>query len=162
MTSKTAGVSLADLNARKASETPFEFEYTDPDGNLSGLFFSVLGSHCDAITTAMVDAVDADRRKDMIRAHKNAKARPESAEIGSFREEIDSGTKQAARRLVGWRTPADTEGLDAEQLERFQGIQEPWSPENALALCRSNPDVSAKVMKESNELGNWMGNSRKG
>jgi hypothetical protein len=156
MTSKTAGVSLAQLDARKASETPFEFEYIDPKGNLSGIFLSVIGSHSDAMKKAMVASVDEQRRKDLVRAAKNAKARPESAEIGSFAEDIDSGTRQAALRLVSWRAPGDTDGLTAEQLERFQGIVEPWSTENALLLCRINPEISAQVMERSNDLGNWL------
>lgn len=155
-TAKTAGISLAQLDARKASETPFEFEYIDPKGNLSGIFLSVIGSHSDAIKKAMVSSVDEQRRRDMIRATRNAKARPESAEIGSFADDIDEGTRQAALRLVGWRTPSDTAGLNAEQLERFQGIVEPWSAENALMLCRINPEISAQVMEKSNDLGNWL------
>lgn len=155
---KTTGVSLASLNARKASEEAYEFEYVAPDGSLSGIFLSVIGTHSDTITKAMVETADEQRRRENVRAMKNSKARPENADLGSLAEDIDIGAKQAAKRLVGWRTPKDVEGLSAAQLERFQGIEEPWSEENALTLCRTNPDVSAQVMAKSNDLGNWMGN----
>lgn len=147
---------LADLNARAASETPFEFEYVAPDGSLSGIFLSVIGSHSDAMTKAAQDAEDERRRKAFVRAAKNAKARPESAELTPFAEDVDAGHRLTAKRLVGWRGPKDADGLTAEQLERFQGIEEPWSPENALLLCRTNPDVAIQVLEKSNDLGNWL------
>lgn len=151
------GISLADLNAKKASEVPIEFEYIDPNTSApSGVFLSVIGTHSDAVTKAMVDVVDAERKRELIRAAKNAKARPDSMDVESFAEDIDKGAKQAAKRLVGWRTPKDTDGLTEEQLERFQGIVEPWSPENALLLCRTNPDLASQVMAQANNLGNWL------
>jgi hypothetical protein len=139
MTTKPAGLSLADLNARKASEVAYEFEYLLPDGSGSGVFLSVVGTHSDTIMKASQELEDARRKREAVRAMKAAKARPDHVEVTPVSEDIDNGTRLVAKRIVAWR-----------------GITEPCTPENALTLCQTNPEVSTQVMEASNELGNFM------
>lgn len=154
--SKSASISLGNLNARKAADAPFEFEYVAPDNTLSGVFLKVIGSQSDTVIRAIQEEDDGERRANFLRATKNAKARPENADLGSLAEDMDATSRKIAKRLVGWRGPGETDGLTAEQAKRFLGIEEPWSPENALLLCRSNQHLANQVIEKSNDLGNWL------
>lgn len=158
MTAKTAsaGISLAALNARKTADAPFEFEYIGPDNLPSGIFLKVIGSQSDTIVRFVQDEDDAERRANYVRATKNAKARPESADLGSMREDMDSSARKISRRLVGWRGPGETAGLSKEEAQRFLGIEEPWSPENALLLCATNDHLANQVIGKANDLANFM------
>jgi hypothetical protein len=151
-----AGISLANLNARKTADVPFEFEYIGPDGELSGVFLKVIGSESDTIVRAIQAEDDAERRANYVRATKNAKARPESADLGSMREDMEANSRKIARRLVGWRGPGEIDGLSEEQRARFLGIEEPWSAENALLLCSANTHLANQVIAKANDLGNFM------
>ena len=150
---KEASISIADLDVRTASETPFEFEYLLADGKGSGVFLQVLGAHSKTVQTETNRLVN-DRR--------SAEAQREAMQIGigapaftPVEDDIAFGQRLAAVRLVGWRGPGKTEGLTAEQVERFQGVKEPWSADLALKLCRSNPPLSEQVTKRSATLGNF-------
>lgn len=149
---KTAGVSIATLNVRKGSDTPFEFEYVDSSGSNSGIFFKVLGSQSDTITKAINVLVNERRSQEAVRLAKNQRA---ASTFTPVEDDIEFGQRLAAVRLVGWRRPGDTDGLSADQLSRFQGIEEAYSPELALTLCQTNPDIAAQVLAASNDLGNF-------
>lgn len=136
MTAKA--LSFADLNVRKASETPFEFEYLDPDGAGTGFFLSVIGTHSDTILKASQEAEDARRKKEAFRAMKAAKSRPDQVDVGSVVDDVEAGVKLIAKRIVGWR------GIDVD-----------YSPEKALELCQVNPLVCAQVMEASNTEGHF-------
>lgn len=155
-----AGISLATLNARKTADAPYEFEALGFDGEPCGIFLSVIGSQSDTITRFVQEEDDAERRANFVRATKNAKARPESADLGSLADDMEASARKIAKRLVGWRGPGETDGLTDEQKARFLGIEEPWSPENALLLCRTNQHIANQVINKANDLGNWLRLSR--
>lgn len=155
MTTKPAGDSIADLNARKAAETPFEFEATGPDGKPSGHWFSVIGGQCYTVVTATQQLVNARRSQDAERDAKASLSRP-GDNIVPVEDDVAFGQRIAAVRLVGWRGPGDTQGLDAEQLERFRGISDPFSPALALVLCQTNPDYAAQFTIKSNQTANFI------
>lgn len=131
-------LSLADLNARAASEKAFEFEYLI-EGEGTGVFISVLGRHSDVVSKALNAEINDRRRKLVVAEARNAKARPGSAEFEPIESDIEFGQRMAALRMVGWR-----------------GIAEEFTPERALQLCRDNADVAAQVVQASDDLANFM------
>ena len=137
---KVASFSLADLDVVSKSSNAFEFEYLTPDGSKSGIFFSVLGSNSDVVMGALAERINADRNREAYRQAKAAKSRPGAVapEVSTFEDDVDSGKKLAAIRLVGWR-----------------GISEPFTPENALRLCYSNPLIAAQITEQSDDMANF-------
>jgi len=136
---KPAGLSLADLNARQHGAEAFEFEYLLQDGSGSGVFLSVLGAQSEKVTGEINRLVNERRKKEQVQAARNAGSRAASAEFIPVEDDIAFGQRLSAVRLVGWR-----------------GITDPFTPENALALCQSNADVAAQVLEASNETANFL------
>jgi hypothetical protein len=142
--------SLDDLNAVAKSERPFEFEYIRPGDNETDrtkvpeddkIFLSVVGAQSETAAKAAASLINASRQKQAAaqitaRVGSNAKANP--VVIETFESDVEFGQRMAASRLVGWR-----------------GITDPWSVENAHRLCRSNRDVAAQVMQQSDNVGNF-------
>lgn len=131
-------LSLADLNARAASEKAFEFEFII-DGEGTNVFISVLGQHCESIAAQLNAEINARRRKQAVAAVRNAKSRAEAVEFDPIEDDIAFGQRLAAIRIVGWR-----------------GIAEDFTPERALILCQSNPVLAEQVLEASNDLANFM------
>ena len=127
------GLSLTDLDATLASASAFEFEY-EVNGSPTGVFFSVLGSQAEEVVRELSQLVNTRRRKEAARSMKG-----KNAEIETFESDLESGARLAAIRLVGWR-----------------GIVEPFSRENALILCQSNPDIAARIIEQSDMMGNFI------
>jgi hypothetical protein len=148
--------SLDDLDATKSSEKPFEFELVNSAGDGIGVFLRVLGSQSATVSAAINKAVNDKRRREASRA---VQARigvgAKAVQFDTLEDDVAFGQHMASVRLVGWRGPGETAGLDAEQLARFRGITDPWSPENSLRLCRSNRDVAAQVTLQSDAIGNF-------
>lgn len=133
------GVSLSSLNAVKASETPFEFEYITPDGGNSGVFLSILGGQSEAVTKTAAKMINEHRRKKAAR-EMNAKFNSKNnVEFDTLESDVEFGQRLAAVRIVGWR-----------------GINDPFTPENALLLCQTNKLIAAQVMEQSENLANFM------
>jgi len=147
---KSTGVSLASLNARKAAEVPTEFEYTF-EGKPTGLFFKVLGSQCASVTQTINRLVNERRKEEAARA-----ALSTEANFTPIEDDIAFGQRLAAIRLVGWRKPGETQGLAPDQVERFQGIEDDWTAQAALTLCQDNPDIAAQITATSNKLSNFI------
>ncbi len=147
---KTTGVSLASLNARKAADVPTEFEYV-LEGKPTGLFFKVLGGQSASVTQTVNRLVNERRKEEAVKA-----AQATEAVFTPIEDDIAFGQGLAAVRLVGWRKPGETEGLAPDQVERFQGIEDDWSAEAALKLCQSNPDIAFQVNAASNKLSNFI------
>ncbi|MDP3855337.1 hypothetical protein [Phenylobacterium sp.] len=135
---KIANLSLADLDARKASEGAFEFEYLQPDGETSGVFFSVLGGQSKIVQDEANRLINERRRKEAVQAAQ-AKTSRNTETYTSVENDVEFGQRLAAVRVVGWR-----------------GIKETFSPELALALCRSNQDIASQVLERSNDMANFM------
>lgn len=148
-----AGISIASLNAASASEKPFEFEYLFQGRTPTGIFLKVLGAQNDAVQAAINSAVNARNK-----AQQQAQAvlKPGEPLFVPIEDNEAFTFKLAAIRLVGWRAPGETEGLEPEQVARFQGIAEPYSPDLAFELVKANPDIRAQVIEKSNDLGNFM------
>lgn len=131
-------LSLADLDARTASERAYEFEFTI-GGEGTGFFISVLGQHCESIASQLNAEINGRRRKLAVAAARNAKSRAEAVEFDLIEDDIAFGQRLAAIRIVGWR-----------------GIVEDYTPERALFLCQKNPQLAEQVLEASNDLANFM------
>lgn len=140
----TKKLSLGDLNARKASETPYTFAPLGPTGEPMEITLSVLGSQSYTVQKAINAAVDARRKQEAIREAELGATRP-GDNITPLEDDVKFGQRLAAARLVGW-----------------DGIEEPFTPENALTLCQDNPDLADQITKQSNRLANFMKASPKG
>ena len=132
--------SLDDLDATRASSEAFEFEYINPAGDATGIFLKVLGSQCETVTKEIAKLVNERRRKEAAREiQRKVGVGAKVVEFETMESDVEFGQRLAAVRLVGWR-----------------GIQEAWSPENALRLCRTNRHVAAQVTSQSDEMANFM------
>lgn len=135
---KKTGVSLSSLNAVKASDTAFEFEYITPDGENSGVFLSVLGSQSDVVSKAAAKMIN-ERRKKQAAREVGKRLNQKNVDFDTLEDDVAFGQRLAASRLVGWR-----------------GIDDPFTPENALVLCQTNSFIASQIMEQSNDLGNFM------
>lgn len=138
MTKAVAAISLDALDARKASEEAFEFEYILVDGTRSGIFLSVLGAHSERVTTETNLLVN-DRRRTQSALEAQAATNRQAENFIPIESDVEFGQRLAAVRIVGWR-----------------GIAEDYSAERGLWLCQRNPDIAAQVTAKSNNLGNFM------
>ena len=135
-------LSLKDLDTAAASSDEFEFEYTNSEGNPTGVFLSILGSQAEAVTREVARLVNERRRKEAAReVSRKIGVGPKHAEFETMESDVEFGLRLAAVRLVGWRR-----------------IVEPWSAENALALCRGNRELAAQITTQSDLTGNFTKN----
>lgn len=134
-----ATLSLADLNARAASNKGYEFEFIY-GGQPTGFFVTVLGANADAVTRVINAEVNAMRRRAQLAAARSAKSRQSDVpEFEPIEEDIASGQRLAAARIIGWR-----------------GIKEPFSPEAALTACENNPDLCVQILAASSAIENFL------
>jgi hypothetical protein len=139
MTSKsTGGVSFASLNAAKASETPFEFEFLGPDGAGSGVFFQVLGSQAPAVRAVVAKLLNERRFKAAQAAARARTPAQAAAVVDTVEDDVAFNQRGAAARLVGWR-----------------GIAEDYTPERGLELCEFNADAVSQIIAASDNVANF-------
>lgn len=132
--------SLSDLDATKAGEKPFEFEFLDSDGEGTGIYFSVLGSETEAVTKEIAALVNERRKKEAARNMNNNSFRGKSnVEFEPLESDVEFGQRLAAVRLVGWR-----------------GIKEEFTKEGALLLCQTNRRAAAQITQNSDNAANFM------
>lgn len=154
---KARSVKLEDLNATTAHDKPHEFEYIDPAGEMSGMFFRVLGREGVTVSSAIAKLVNERRKTDAARMQKTRFGQGTNEVVfDRFEDDLEHGQNMAAVRLVGWRGPGETDGLTDEQKARFCAIDAPCTPENALKLCRSNSHIAAQITNRSDFSGNFI------
>lgn len=119
-------INLESLNSVKASETPFEFEYKFSNGKATGVFLSVLGEESESVCVEQAALMAYER----VRSAADPAYEIHPAKLGQ---------RMSAIRLVGWR-----------------GIEEKYTPENALTLCMSNRTICDQIMQQSKQLGNFI------
>ena len=136
--SRKGGVSLANLNMVKASDTPFEFEYVTPEGVSTGIFFKVLGGQSETVTKAAAKMIN-ERRRQVAARELNKRGISKQVDFDPIENDIEFGQRLAAVRLVGW-----------------SGITDEFTPENALRLCQTNKFVAAAILEYSDDAANFM------
>ena len=120
---------LDQLNIRKASETPFEFELKI-DGKETGIFLSVVGQQSETFVKA-------------------------ASEI-SAEYELAKGLESPASFVQSDRVKDMTNRLVAARIAAWKGIAEPCTPANALQLISTNTDAFAQVLENSNRVSNFI------
>ena len=138
MTTKKT-VSLASLDARKASSTGSEFEYMLNGIDHTGVFLTVLGAQDDGVSSFVNQKADEQRQRTAILEQRNKGSRAQSADYTPIADDLTLGAELAAKRLIGWR------GLDDE-----------FTPANALMLCGINSELAQQVLEHSNDMGNFL------
>lgn len=128
-----ATVSLADLDMKKHCEDGHRFEYLDGDHKGTGIFFTVLGAHAEKIEKWSNSELNARRRQEAMQAK-----RGDDVDVRLIEDDIEFGVEFVALRIIAW-----------------EGITQPYTPENALKLCRSNPMVFAQVRAASEKIANF-------
>lgn len=129
-------LSLSQLNLEAQSETPFEFEVIDENsGKGTGVFISVLGSHSKTVQSYVTKTLNGKRRAEALKAAKGSK---KDIDFTPVEDDIDFSIELAAIRVVAWR-----------------GIEEPFSYDNALLLCRTNPIIKQQIIDASDDVKNF-------
>lgn len=108
-------ISLADLDAATAGDTPTEVEFPKADGTGSGIFFLVLGDESKKVQEAQNKLLNERRKADSTREALTG------SDFVPIEGDIEFSHKLTATKLAGWR-----------------GIKETFSPEAALTLVRNN------------------------
>lgn len=134
------GYSLKDLNAVEAGDAPFEFEYIGPDGKNTGVFLSVLGGQSETVTKEIARLINERRRKEAARdINRKIGVGNNKVEYELLENDVEFGQRLAAIRLVGWR-----------------GIDDPFTQENALLLCKGNREIASQVTAQSDAMANFI------
>lgn len=131
---------LDDLNATKASSTPFEFEYIDHKGNATGIFFLVLGGESEEVKAETCRLQNERRQRHAARAvSQKIGVGNRKVEFDRYEDDVDYGRRVAASRIAGWR-----------------GIDDPFTKENALKLCQNNDHIAATITSQSEAMENFI------
>lgn len=129
-------VSLKDLDVQKKCESGFRFPFLDTNGKETGIYFTVLGAHAPAVSKWLNAALNARRKQDAIQLQRDPMRK--KVEARDIEEDIEFSAEYMSIRLIAW-----------------EGIEEPCTPENALALCSVNPLAVEQIKAASEELGNF-------
>ena len=158
MTTAKQAFSLDDLDAVAKGASAFEFEVDDDNGNPTGVWLSVYGGESEFVTSETA-RLQNERRRQAAAREINSKigVGKHKVEFVPYESDVEYGKRVAAVRLAGWRTAGQTDGLTAEQKERFCGIAAPFTPENALRLCQRNEKIAAQITVQSEASENFIG-----
>lgn len=127
-------ISLSSLNVEKASDTPFTLAIIDEQsGQDTGIEIDIIGEHSKTIANLVAKAVNGKREAARIAAIKRKDVPADKVE-----DDLLFGYELAAKRIVGWK-----------------GIEEEFTPENALTLVRTNPSIREQIMTGSSNVSNF-------
>jgi hypothetical protein len=127
-------ISLSSLNVEKASDTPYTLSIIDEQsGQATGIEIDIIGEHSKVIADLIAKAVNGKREAARIAAKKGKDAPADKVE-----DDLLFGFELAAKRIVGWK-----------------GIEEDFTPENALTLVRTNPTIREQIMQASGNVANF-------
>lgn len=127
-------LSLDDLDITKPCETGFEFEYiSEATSKSTGVFITVLGSHSAKVQEWTRKELNKRRQRDAMRQRRG------KDDVTLVEDDEQFGIESAAIRIVSWK-----------------GIAQECNRENAIRLCTINPEILNQVIKNSNELANFI------
>ena len=126
-------VSLSDLNIKTKCAEGFTFPFLNDEGKETGVTFTVLGAHAPSVQKWVNSELNARRKQDALQAK-----RGKDVDVRAIEDDIEFGVEYMAIRITGW-----------------EGITEPYSPENALRLCETNPLVVEQVKAASEAMENF-------
>lgn len=127
-------LSLDDLDITKPCEVGYEFEYVSESNNKStGVFLTVLGAHSEKVQNWTRKELNKRRMREAMRQKKG------KDDVVLIEDDEQFGIESAAVRIIAWR-----------------GITQECTKENCIRLCTINPEILSQVIKNSNELGNFI------
>jgi hypothetical protein len=127
-------LSFTDLDLSTPCDSGYEFEYIpDSTGNPSGVFITVVGAHSDKVKSWVRKSLNRMRERDMIMTKKG------KLEVRLVEDDEQFTIENAACRVLAWR-----------------GISEDFNLKNAITLCTINPEIRDQIIKNSEELGNFI------
>lgn len=129
-----AVLSFKDMDLVSTADKPYEFAYIDPQTLKPTEFkIKIIGSHSNIITDAVLENADAQRRADKLNERKG-----KDSEIRKAKDDVEFSVELTAKRIIGWT------GFDVD-----------YSPENAIKLCKMNPEFRKQVNDASDEIKNF-------
>ena len=132
-------LSITELDLATPSSHGFEFEYIpEATGEPSGVFITVVGTHSEQVKCWLRKSINQARMLEAV----NVKKGKEVAR--TIEDDERFAIESAAIRIVGWRN-----------------ISDEFNFKNACLLCEVNPDIRAQVIKESDNLGNFLPSKKK-
>ncbi len=143
MTTKTATLSLASIEAQVSNETPTEFEPNLPNGDPSGVILLVLSEQAPSVAKKLAALSNEARRKAAISAAKADKARPGEA-FTPVEDDILFVRRLTIARLAGWK-----------------GLEEEFNEANALKLMELAPGFGSQIIAQSADLAGFTNASPK-
>jgi hypothetical protein len=138
MSNKTSGLSLASLNVVKSCEQGFEFEHIDANGYETGVFITVIGANAPQLQKTANSKYNQRRQQEAMLT-KRGKDIPTRL----IEEDIELGNELIAKRITGWRGISD------------DGVEWPYSEQNAILLCEINPLIVEQVRTHSENMANF-------
>ncbi|MDA3832282.1 MAG: hypothetical protein PF495_02695 [Spirochaetales bacterium] len=124
--------SLSDLNTVKKCDESVVFEPVGADGKKLGFSLSVLGAHSTTVQKWVNKELNKRRRQEAVQKKRGA------ADTRPVEDDIEFGYEVVAIRITGW-----------------EGITDEFTPENALLLCQTNPDICLQVREVSEDIANF-------
>ena len=126
-------INLQDLDL--TTEQGYEFEYVSESSAIpSGIYITVLSSTSETVKKWIRQSLNKIRTREAMQAK-----RGKDVEVRTVEDDEQFSIESAAVRIIGWR-----------------GIAQEFTPELAVKLCTINPEIRAQVIKESDELGNFI------
>lgn len=129
--------SIADIEAQVSTADAVELEPFLPNGEPSGITLMVLSDQAPGVVAGINELVDKRRRKEQITEAKARGARPGEAIITAA-EDADHVRRLTVVRLAGWK-----------------GLDDPFTPENAVRLLKAAPTFVSQILNRSAELGSF-------
>jgi hypothetical protein len=127
-------LSIEQLDISNPCNTGFEFEYIpESTGVPSGVFITVIGAHAEAVKTWTLKRLNQFRQREAMLEKKG------QSTVRTAEEDVRFSIENAAMRVKSWR-----------------GITEECTFENVCKLCEINPLIRDQIIKESENLGNFM------
>jgi hypothetical protein len=152
--SKT-GLTFSKVEAQIAVDTPADFEPHDGAGKPSGYFLKLLSDQHPKVRDGLTAIANGQRKRAAFTAEQARHSRPGETFI-PVEDDIDDSVKGVALRIAGWRASGQTEGLTAEQIERFDGIDEEFSPANAVKLLKLIPSWAQQITNETAKMASFI------
>lgn len=117
------------------AEAGFPCEIKNPDGSDTGVVLILQGSHADEVTRWTARLANAMLRDQAMAAKRGKPADPKTVE--ELREQNVDG---ASLRVIGWR-----------------GVKQAFDRELLKSALRRNPHWIDQIIRESDDLGNFIG-----
>ncbi len=143
MTTKT-GLSLDDIEKQVSAADAVDLEPFLPNGEPSGITLLVRSDQNPVVVAGIDALMNARRRKELLTEAKARASRPGEQFITS-EEDGEHVRKLTAVRLAGWK-----------------GLDDPFTPENAVRLLKLAPTFISQILNKAAELGSFTTTSPKG